>query len=217
VTEHVLVPRPFEVQGRPHAQEEVLRIVEPRRIGGTSPQQQRIGQQGDDSRGREVTQGPWRLLHIRFELVERAVELGVALIDQLKKGREDEGVGRRRVKDVGEAVEQIARTGDWTSVEQREEKLGVVGFEGAEVLELTDLMPDDDAEIPQRMEQAPEKPLLRRIDRAAEQDQQIDVGVEAQMAAAVAAERQHEDWRRRLAGLREDLPKESVDPIGIAL
>jgi hypothetical protein len=60
--------------------------------------------------------------------------------------------------------------------------------------------------------------LVGRADRPTEQDEQVDVGVEAQMPASVATEREHGDLRR---GLRrrviEQLPDQAVEVVREAL
>ncbi len=78
-------------------------------------------------------------------------------------------------------------------------------------------MTDDDAEIPKRVEKAVDEPLLGRADAAAEQQQQIDVGVKTEVAASIAAER--DDGNRPVvgAGVGEQLTDERVDAIRVAL
>jgi hypothetical protein len=44
VAEDVLVAAALQVQHRPHPQQEVLRIVEPRHVRRTAPHQQRVAQ-----------------------------------------------------------------------------------------------------------------------------------------------------------------------------
>ena len=196
MAEDVLLALPFEMQRRTHAQQKVLGVVEPRRIGRTATQQQRIGEQRNRPRREQVAQGAGRVLHVRLELIERAVERRVTLVDQVEQRLEDEAVRRRGVKDRGEAIEQIAFAGDRPGVDEREQEFRVVGFERLEVAELAHLMADDDAEIPERMQERAERLLLVRTNRIAEEDQDIDVGVETEMAAAVAAEREDRRGRR---------------------
>ena len=43
-------------------------------------------------------------------------------------------------------------------------------------------MADHDAEVPERIQEGAQEPLFVGADAAAEQDQQVDVRVEAQMA-----------------------------------
>src|SRR5258705_12061986 len=82
VAQHVLVAPAFQVQRRAHAQEKILRIVESRGVRRAAAQQQRVGEQRNRARGGQVAQRARRFLHIGFELVERPVELRVALVNQ---------------------------------------------------------------------------------------------------------------------------------------
>ena len=67
------------------------------------------------------------------------------------------------------------------------------------------------------MQEGAQERFLRQANRAAEQDQQIDVGVETEMTAAVSAERQHGHRRLRRRRLGEQLAQEDVGAIRIAL
>ena len=60
-------------------------------------------------------------------------------------------------------------------------------------------MPDHEARVPERVQQRPEKALVLIAERAVEDDEQIDVGMQAEMASPVAAERGNDDTavRRR--------------------
>src|ERR1051325_12097801 len=73
------------------------------------------------------------------------------------------------------------------------------------------------AEIPERVEKPVDEPLLGGTDAAAEQQQQIDIGVQTEVAASVAAER--DDGHRPVAGagVGEQLTDERVDAIRVAL
>ena len=121
------------------------------------------------------------------------------------------------VKHRAEALEHGARARDGPRVEQREQELRVVGLELLEILDVAHLVPDDHAEVPQRVQEAVDEALLRGADAAAEEQQQIDVGVQAEMAAAVAAER--DDGHRPVVRARvgEQLADQRVDAIGVAL
>ncbi len=101
------------------------------------------------------------------------------------------------MKQRAEAIEQRARAGNRPRIEQRQQELRVVGLETVEVVELAHLMADDDAEIPERVQEPAEELLLVRADAAAEQHEQVDVGLQTEMPPAVAAERQHGDLRVR--------------------
>src|SRR5215216_4885139 len=116
-----------------------------------------------------------------------------------------------------ESIEHVARPRDRSRVEQRQQKFRIVFFELCEVTQLADLVTHHDAEIPQRMEEATQKSFLIRTDGVPEQDQQVDVRMEAQMPPAVPAKREDRDrslWRHRVA---IQLPQDRVDPIRISL
>ena len=109
-----------------------------------------------------------------------------------------------RVKQHAETVEERARAGDRTRIEERQEKLRIVGLQPAEVVQLTHLMADDDTQIPERVEEAAEELLLLGADAAAEEHEQVDVGLQTEMASAVAAERQHRDLRHPATATSEN-------------
>ena len=97
------------------------------------------------------------------------------------------------MKQHAETVEERARASDRTRIEERQEKLRVVGLQAVEVVQLAHLMADDHAQIPERVKEAAEELLLVRADATAEEHEQIDVGLQTEMASAVPAERQHRD------------------------
>ena len=85
-----------------------------------------------------------------------------------------------------------------------------------EVVELPHLVADHDADVPERVQERPQEPLLGGADAPAEQHEQIDVGMEAEMTAPVAAEREDDHALGRRA-VRKQLPQHRVDAIRIAL
>ncbi len=217
VAQDVLVASALEVQRGAHPQEEILRVVEARRIGGAAAQEQRIREQRNRARGRQIAQRAGRVLHVGLELIQRRVELRVPLLDQRQQRTEDEGVCGRPMKEAPEALEHRARARHRTRVEQREQELGIVGLELAQVREVAHLVADDDAEVPERIQEIADEALLRRTDAVAEEQQQIDVGMEAQVAAAVAAEREDRHGAVVRARLGEELPDERVHAIRVPL
>ena len=60
-------------------------------------------------------------------------------------------------------------------------------------------MADGQAQVPERIEERVQEPLVVGSDGPGEEHQQVDVRVQAELAAAVAAEREHRD---RLRGRR---------------
>ncbi len=88
-------------------------------------------------------------------------------------------------------------------------------LEVGELVELAHLVPDHHPDIPERMQERAKEAFLGRADAAVEEHQQIDVGVQAQVAAAVAAERDDRDRTCRSAGLGEEAPQQRVDAVGV--
>src|SRR5262245_32593927 len=87
----------------------------------------------------------------------------------------------------------------------------------SEVVQFTNLVANDHAEIPQRVEKAAKEPLFVRADPATEQHQQIDVRLETQVTTAVPAECDDGNGLLRCADLRVELPQDRVDTIGMPL
>ena len=141
----------------------------------------------------------------------------MTLIDELEERLQNVGVRRRGVKQDAEAVEQRSHASDRPRVEQRQQELGVVGLETIEVVQLANLMADDDAEVPERIEEAAQELLFIGADAAAEQNEQIDVRLQAEMPPAIATERQDRDLRVGRGDVGEELPQHRIDAIGIAL
>jgi hypothetical protein len=141
----------------------------------------------------------------------------VPLIDELEQRLQNVRVRGRGVEDRAEAIEQRACTGDRACIEQRQQELGVVGLETIEVVQLAHLMTDDDAKVPQWVQELAEDLLLVGADAATEQDEQVDVGLETEMAAAIAAQRQYGNvcvgWR----DVGEQLSQHRIDAVRVAL
>ena len=71
--------------------------------------------------------------------------------------------------------------------------------------------------IPERVQELAEELLLVGANAAAEQHQQIDIGLETEMTTAVAAEGQHGDVRLGPRDFGEQLPQHRIDAVGVAL
>src|SRR5437763_897896 len=82
--------------------------------------------------------------------------------------------------------------------EVREEKLFVVGVKPRELVELAHLVADDQAKIPERVQEAAKELLVGAVNRALEQNQDVDVRMKAEMTPPVAAQGDHEDAARRM-------------------
>ena len=106
VAEDVLIPSRIQVQRRTHAQQEVLSLIDPCRIGRPTPQQQWIGQHRNRARRRQIAKRTGRLLDIGLELIQRRVEARVPRIDQFEQRLQDVRVRRGRVKQRTESIEQ---------------------------------------------------------------------------------------------------------------
>ena len=163
---------------------------------------------------------PGASLTFGFELIERRVEERVALVDERVQRADDvrvrAGVMERRL----EAAVELEVARDRPRVDQRHQELGVVHLEARELVDLPDLVADDEAEVPERVQDGAEQPLFGRAEVAAEEDEQIDVGVEAELLAAVPADRDDRDGRHRRGAGRfpgrvvEDLADEAVEAFG---
>src|SRR4029434_3546695 len=101
-----------------------------------------------------------------------------------------------------EALEDRARSRDGTRVEQCQEKFRVVSLQFAEVLDIANLVPDDDTEITERLQEAVDEPFFRGPDAAPKQQQQVDVGMQAEMTATVATK--GDNGQRPVVGPRLD-------------
>ena len=137
------------------------------------------------------------VLDVRLELEDRVVELPVALARQIDERRpHGSAPGRLRGQaGVGETVEHLPIADQEARVQQGREVLRVVRLGLRELGELPHLVSDLQAEIPERMQDRPEKPFFGGADRAVHDDQQVDVGVLTEVAASVTAQR---DQRGRL-------------------
>ena len=115
-----------------------------------------------------------------------------------------------------EVREQGGVAGDQAPVEQRDQQLRIVGLELVEVGDLAHVLADGQAEVPQRLEQAADGALLGRGDRTAGDDQQIQVRVQAQRPAPIAADRGDDDRGRDAAQhLGREIAHEAVHLIGV--
>jgi hypothetical protein len=217
VTQDVLVPSALQVKGRPHSQQEILGIIESRRISRTTAQQQRIGEERDRARRREVSERARCVLYVRLQLVERAVELRVAVVDERDERAQDKCVRLGLMEKRAETLKHRPRPGDGTRVEEREEKLRIVPLQLAEVLDVANLMPHYDTEIPEGIQEAVDEPFFRGPDAAAKQQQQVDVGMQAEMTPAVASKGDNGQRPIVDACVGEQLSNERIDPVGIVL
>jgi hypothetical protein len=216
VRQRVVIAPVREVQHRPDPEEEVLRVRQARGVF-RAPEQRRVGDGGNRPDGRDVAQPAGRFLDVRFELVERAVETGVASVDQVGKRAEYVRVRRRHVKRGAAAIEQDVVARHQAGIGQRQQELRVVHLELRQLVDLAHLLADGHPRVPQRMQDRAETLLLSLTDRAAEQDEDVEVGIRTQMTPSVAAQRDHRQLRRRLRRALGESTKIAVDEAGVAL
>jgi hypothetical protein len=181
-----------QVQNRSKAQQEFFGLVEARAIGRAAIDEPGIGEAGNRMRGPQIAKRAGRVLDVGFDLVERVVEARVPLVDEALQCVENTRVGGRRMDPGGDAIEQRRVSRDGASVEQGEQKLGVVDFEPREIVHLADLVPDREAQVPQRMQDGAHPAFFRGSDLAVEQEEDVDVRLQAELPSAVAAERDDE-------------------------
>src|SRR6185503_8500045 len=104
----------------------------------------------------------------------------VSRIDQFEQRLQDVRVRRGGVKQRTKPFEQHSKSGNRARIEQRQQELGVICLQRRELFELTHLVANRDADIPQRVQERAQEVF---VDPAPEQNQQVDVRVETQMAS----------------------------------
>ena len=75
------------------------------------------------------------------------------------------------------------------------------------------MMPKRQSEVPQRIQEGVQEALVVGADRAGEEHQEIDVGVEAQLTASVATEREDRHSVRSRARIGEQLLHQRVHAV----
>jgi hypothetical protein len=97
-------------------------------------------------------------------------------------------------------VEEPDIAGEQAQVAQRHFKFGIRIRAGLlEVGQLPDVMADRQFQVPERLENGVDEAFFARADRPVEDDEQINVRVQAEGAAPVSAERRHDPGLARLA------------------
>ena len=210
VAEQILMPLGLEVQDRAHAEQELLRIVERARAGAALLEEARVGQLGNGLRAEEVAQPAGRFLHVGLELVERVVELGVPLGDERLQGVERARRGPREVGCLEKPIEQRRVADDRARVGQREQEFRVVGGQAGALPRLAHVVPDGQAQIPERVQERVQKALVGIAQRTGKENQEVDIRVQAELPPAVAAQREDPDQLRRGARVGEQLLDERV-------
>src|SRR5262245_41145691 len=110
-----------------------------------------------------------------------------------------------------EAFEECRLAGNEPRIEEREQELRIVGFELFEVRELPHLVSEHEMQIPERVEQTANEPFVGRSDRAVHEHEQVDVGVQTEMAPAVTAERDERNRPLRSRRLGEGALQYAVE------
>ena len=218
VAEHVVVALRFEMQYRPDAQEELLGVVERSEIAAGAAEERRVGELGNRLGAKQVAQAARRLFDIRFELVEGLVEARVTVGNQRLQRLERPRRRNRSRRGVEERIEQRGVAGNRPRIGERELEFRVVSIEARALGHLAHVMPDRQADVPERVEEGVQEPLVLGPERAGEEDQHVDVGVETELAPAVAPEREDADRLDRAGrGLDEQLLDDRVHPLRVLL
>ena len=221
VGQHVDVAAAFKVQNRADPLEEVLGIVE--LPGGAI--ELGVGsarlEEPDVPRGRDVPQAAWRALDVGLELVDGLVERRAPLVDELQQRIEQAPpvVGAEAPHPTVEALKKPLVAGDEPEVEQREQEFDVPEIERGrlgELVELADMLADGQPEVPERLEQRPDEALLARPHRVLEEDEDVDVGVQAQRPPAVTPKGTDRHGGAGVdAGALRELLDERIDAAGV--
>ena len=206
VAQDVLVALVVEVHHRPDAQQELLGLVEG--LVAAARDERRGadgldgGQRGQGPDRGQVAQAAGGLLDVRLEVVDGVAVVPVPFRHQIPQRVDGRPAPRRPgVEDaVGEPVEDRPLARHEPRVGDRHQELGVVGLHALELRDLPHLVADVEAEVPQRVQDGLGQSLLGRRDPAVEEDQEIDVRVQAEVTAAVAADRHQGGGGGRGAG-----------------
>ncbi len=112
-------------------------------------------------------------------------------VDEIEQRRDEPR--RAGVVAAVHAAEQVVEephiAREQPQVAEREQKLGIVRFDRVELRDFTDVLPDRELDVPERLQERVDEPLGAGVNRPVEHDQQIDVGVERERAPPVPADR----------------------------
>ena len=208
------------MRDRPEPKQEILRLIQSLQAGGEIRPQTRVGQYGNRSDGGHVAQRARRFFEVGFELVDRVIEVGMTLLGQLPQRFESLPAPRRpgAVTQIPEPFEDMVRSRQGPRVQHGQQELGVVRFHFVKLFQRSDLMPDLQLQIPQRMEHGLEKPLLRSADLSVEDEEQVDVRMQTELPSSIPTHRKDRprDLRPPLSGVA-DLMDQLVDLPGKAV
>ena len=191
VGQHIGVAARFDVQQRADAQQELLRFLQRvSRARALAFERLRM-QRAEIARDGDVAKAARGALDVRFQLIERVIELCVALIDQLEQRLDHAlALATRSAVVRTDAVEERDVSGNRSCVEQSHQELGILQIRivMVEVTKLSHLMTDDELQVPERLQHGVDESFLSPRQFVLEHDQQIDVRVQAQRSAPVSAE-----------------------------
>src|SRR5262249_18989498 len=98
-------------------------------------------------------------------------------------------------------------------VGQCEQELRIIGGQPLPLVHFADVVTDGQSQVPDRVEELVEEALVRLGNRSCEENQEIDIGMQAQLPPAVASEGENANQLRRNACVREELLNEGVNPL----
>ncbi len=168
------------VKSRPDAHEKFLGFAQSIGRGPAHAAPAIAAEPQHQARGPDVAQRAGPVFHVGLELVERVVELAVALI-----GQRDERVEHLRAPDVGrglqgglEPIDHVLVSGERPQIHQRQKIFGVRRVGPIEVGVLAHVMADLEPQVPERMEQRLDEAFFGTAERSTEHDEQVDVRME---------------------------------------
>ncbi len=115
------------------------------------------------------------------------------------------------------SLNRACRSGHGARVEQREQEFGVVDFELGEVVDLPDLMADGKAQVPQRMQDGAHASFFGGADPAVEEQQDVDVRVQAELPSSIPAERHDETGGGGISRIPDEILEKVIDAVRKAL
>jgi hypothetical protein len=139
------------------------------------------------------------------------VPLGNEALERFERA----GIGAGHVGGREKLIEQRRIADDRASVGQSEEKLRVVCFESSAFGDLTNVVTDGQAQIPERIEERVQEPLVVGADDAGEEHQQVHIRVQAHLAPAVATEGEDRYRLGQRSGIGIELLDEGIHPVRV--
>ena len=207
--QHVQVLPGRQVQDGADPKEEFLGGLQALGDRGPVPVLGDSGEPRDRAARPDVPQGARRVLHVGLDLKARVVEAGVALVGQDQQRIQNLRVRvRARVAEPRlEPLDEAAVAGQDPHIQQRQQELRIVRVEALEFRQFPHVVSHRQLEVPQRVQQRRQEALLAAPDPPAEEHQQVEVGVQAELPPAVPAQRAD---RNRFV----DVPPRSPDDPG---